>query len=63
MFAAVGVSAISAAMNGLLWKWYMGSAIDQNTKPIPMPALNSIANQEKYPNSGRSSSFPRRMLP
>ena len=40
-----------------------GSAAPQNTRPMPMPAAKSIANQEKTLYSGSSSSLPRRMLP
>ena len=40
-----------------------GSAILQNTRPMPMPALNSMENQAKWPNSGTWSSSPSRMLP
>jgi len=35
----------------------------ENRIPIPIPAENSMENQEKFPNSGRLSSVPRRILP
>ena len=38
--------------------WDIGSAVVQKTRPIPIPALNSIANQETRENSGLSSGFP-----
>jgi len=41
----------------------MGSAILQKTNPIPIPALNIMANQVVYPNSGFSSSSPSRIFP
>ncbi|MNU01644.1 hypothetical protein D3C72_2451070 [compost metagenome] len=41
----------------------IGSAMLQNSSPVPTAALNSMANQEKLLNSGRSSSRPRRKLP
>lgn len=43
--AAAGVP--GSVVKGLLWKWYIGSAIDQNTSPMPMPAPNSMANQDR----------------
>lgn len=41
----------------------MGSATPQNTSPIPIPALNNMANQEALEKSGVASFPPRRMLP
>jgi hypothetical protein len=40
-----------------------GSATPQKTRPMPMPAANSIENQGRSPNSGTSSSAPSRMSP
>ena len=37
--------------------------MEKNSSPMPRPAENSMASQEKVPNSGRESSAPRRMLP
>ncbi|COQ62584.1 Uncharacterised protein [Streptococcus pneumoniae] len=37
----------------------MGSAVVQNTKPIPIPALNNIANHDGNENSGSSPSLPK----
>lgn len=58
----------SALRNGLpplqsLAKWIMGSDIEKNSMPAPVPQPNSIENQAKLLNSGRSSSRPSRILP
>lgn len=44
-------------------KWEIGSATPKNIRPMPIPAENSMHNQEKKENSGFSSSFPKRMSP
>ena len=46
-----------------LAKWLSGSATPQKTRPMPMPAAKSRANQDMVENSGLSSSLPRRMSP
>ena len=40
-----------------------GSDMPQKTRPMPMPAANSIENHDIRPNSGLSSSFPSLMSP
>src|SRR5690606_16685813 len=40
-----------------------GSATPKNTRPIPMPAANSIASQVARLNSGLESSGPSRIRP
>src|SRR5690606_33846977 len=49
--------------SGGVVRWLNGSETPENTRPIPMPAENSIANHENSENSGRSSSRPSRTLP
>ncbi len=44
-------------------RWWMGSDTPQNTRPMPMPVVNSMANQASVPNSGRESGGPRRIFP
>ena len=41
----------------------IGSATPQNTNPIPIPAENSIENQERLLNSGFSWSWPSLISP
>ncbi|MNG17439.1 hypothetical protein D3C84_1014260 [compost metagenome] len=41
----------------------MGSATDQKIRPMPMPALNSMAIQEPKLNSGWSSWAPSFRVP
>ncbi|GAB4000102.1 hypothetical protein GCM10029992_30960 [Glycomyces albus] len=40
-----------------------GSAAPQKTRPMPMPALNSMAYQEVRENSGLESSGPSLIRP
>ena len=44
-------------------KWASGSAAPQKTRPIPIPAENSIAIHEARENVGLSPGFPRWMFP
>ena len=57
------LEADSPVPGGGALKWLSGSATPQNTSPMPMPAANSIANQEPNPNSASSSSLPSTRLP
>ena len=41
----------------------MGSETPQNTSPMPMPVVKSMANQASVLNSGRESSGPSRIRP
>ena len=53
----------SLVATGGVWKCVNGSETPQKTRPIPIPALNSMANQEIKPYSGRSESLPSRIEP
>ena len=44
-------------------RWKIGSATDQNIRPMPMPALSSIAYQAGRLNSGLAAGPPMRILP
>ena len=51
---------VPALCNGVkVNAWLIGSAVVQNTKPIPIPALNNMANHDFKENSGSSPSFPK----
>ena len=62
-----GPGADAAGVPAAAWggerKCIIGSPTPKYIKPMPMPAANSIANQEVKLNSGRASSGPRRMRP
>ena len=53
----------STVPGGGLSKKVSGSAAPQKTRPMPMPAANSIEIHENIENSGSSSSRPRGMRP
>ena len=40
-----------------------GSATPKNSRPIPIPAANSMANHDQLEYSGLASGPPRRMRP
>ena len=62
-FCAASPGSAGSVPGGGEARWLSGSATPQKTSPMPMPALKSIANQERSPNSGSSSSAPRRTCP
>jgi len=62
-WVAASMDSGSTPCRGGLAKWFTGSATAQNIRIVPMPAANSIANQERLVCSGRSSSAPRRTWP
>ncbi|MNM85376.1 hypothetical protein D3C81_974880 [compost metagenome] len=49
--------------SGGVTKCDTGSAAPQNTRPMPMPAANSIDSQLAREKSGSASSPPMRRLP
>ena len=64
MFIACWAATIvPASPRGGSVKCITGSATLKNSRPMPMPALKSMANQEALLYSGSSSSLPSLICP
>lgn len=63
LIASLYAEFVSGSASGGSIKWESGSAAPQKTRPIPIPALNNMANQEGLENSGFSSGFPNFIAP